>query len=147
MALRYRRSFGHSRQSLRNQSSAVDQSRTVLHPCFPRRQETEHRPGGRSSVDPIAHITPKGPTLPLPSHPTRSFPNRPTGGTASAPPTTYDGLRSLRIGEPEYDGPPEAPKCARSVYSASSHGAPLPSFSAPRPTWQRLLPGIYSRLG
>lgn len=92
-------------------------------------EETEHDDdddrGSRSSLDSITHevrstIQKASQVQYSPLHHARSFPTRPT---ASAPPTTYGGFRSsIRVSESEYETPLEAPKYARSVYSASSHG-------------------------
>lgn len=90
-------------------------------------EETEHDDdddrASRSSLDSITHevrsTIQKVQHSPL--HHARSFPNRPT---ASAPPTTYGGgfRSSIRVSESEHESPLEAPRYARSVYSASSHG-------------------------
>lgn len=87
--------------------------------------ENDEDPGGRSSIDSVTHevqstlqrTTNHSTTL----HHARSFPNRPIG-TSSAPPTTFGGLRSLRVSESEHEFPLEAPRYAQSVYSASSYG-------------------------
>ena len=90
--------------------------------------EQDDEPGGRSSVDSITHEVQATlqKTQSSSLHHARSFPNQ-FSSTASAPPATYGGLRSLRVSESEQDSPLEAPKYARSVYSASSHGFDNPS--------------------
>lgn len=90
-------------------------------------EETEHDDddddrASRSSLDSITHEvrTTIKKVQHSPLHHARSFPTRPT---SSAPPTTFGGFRSsIRVSESEYESPLEAPKYARSVYSASSHG-------------------------
>jgi hypothetical protein len=97
-------------------------------------EETENDDdvSGRSSLDSITHEVRSTlqKTAPNTLHHARSFPNRPIGAS-SAPPTTYGGLRSLRVSESEYGVPLEAPRYAQSVYSASSYGVENPGSVFP----------------
>ncbi|KAG8866121.1 hypothetical protein FS842_008180 [Serendipita sp. 407] len=88
-------------------------------------EETEHddETASRSSLDSITHEVQSSlrktqqPSSVL--HHARSFPTRPF---ATAPPTTYNAIHSLRISESEQDPTSVIPRYAQSVYSASSYG-------------------------